>query len=118
MSESKEENISRVPMRMCAVTREKLPKKDLVRLALEDGKVVIDQKGKVRSRGLNIKPEVEVLEKLFKIGGIKRGLGVTLDESQTSELRNSFVKYVEIRTRGKQVVRISSDKLNQILKSK
>lgn len=105
-------------MRMCAVTREKLPKKELIRLAVLDGTVVLDLNGKIRSRGLNIKPEIEIFERLIKTGGIKRGLGVTLNESQTEGLRDSFQDYVEKTTRGKQVVRISSDKLNQILKKR
>lgn len=115
---AKSKNIVHTPMRMCAVTREKLPKKELVRLAVEDGKVVIDEKGKVRSRGLNIKPDIEVLDRLIKSGSIKRGLGINLNDKDTVGLRSEFEKYLVNRSRGVQVVRISSDQLNQLLKSK
>ncbi|HRI06042.1 MAG TPA: YlxR family protein [Candidatus Dojkabacteria bacterium] len=117
MADSSERKIH-TPMRMCAVTREKLPKKELVRLAVMDGKVVIDEKGKVRSRGLNIKPEIEVFDKLVKSGGIKRGLGITLSADGIEILRNEFEKHLSFRSSGKHVVRISSDKLNQLLGSK
>ncbi|MBI2357200.1 YlxR family protein [Candidatus Dojkabacteria bacterium] len=102
---------------MCAVTREKLPKKDLIRFAVEEGKVVLDLKGKARSRGLNIKPELEVFDKLIKSNGIKRGLGIVLNETEVSNLREQLEQYIKEKGRGKKVVRISSEKLDQLLKS-
>lgn len=117
MAESIERK-AHMPMRMCAVTRERLPKKELVRLAVVDGKVVVDEKGKARSRGLNIKPEMEVFEKLIKSGGIKRGLGITQTQEDIERLREELEKHLTYRSSGKHVVRISSDKLNQLLGSK
>ncbi|KKR05617.1 MAG: hypothetical protein UT34_C0002G0124 [candidate division WS6 bacterium GW2011_GWF2_39_15] len=105
-------------MRMCAVTREKLPKKELVRLAVIEGKVVIDEKGKIRSRGLNLKPDLEVFDRLVKQNGIKRGLHVTLKAEEVEKLRKEFEEFVIGKSREKQVIRISSEKLNELLKVK
>lgn len=105
-------------MRMCAVTREKLPKKELVRLVVAEDKVVVDLNGRVRGRGLNIKPDLEVFDTLLKTNGIKRGLKVSLTVEQIATLRKEFEEYLKAKDRGVQVVRISSDKLDELLKRK
>lgn len=52
----------KVPMRMCVVTREKLPKKDLIRVVCFDGKISVDITGKQNGKGCYLKKDQEVIE--------------------------------------------------------
>lgn len=57
----------KIPMRNCVITREKLPKAELLRIVkTPDGKVVLDTNGKMNGRGAYIKRDIEVLEKAKK----------------------------------------------------
>lgn len=54
----------KIPMRSCAVTREKLPKKDLLRFVrTPEGEVIIDEVGKANGRGAYIKKDKDVIAK-------------------------------------------------------
>lgn len=52
----------KIPMRMCIVTREKLPKKDLLRIVLNEGKIVGDITGKLNGKGTYLKKDKEIIE--------------------------------------------------------
>ena len=52
----------KIPMRMCVLTHEKLPKKDLLRIVLNDGKIVGDLTGKLNGRGCYLKKDKFVIE--------------------------------------------------------
>ena len=53
----------KIPMRSCVVTREKLPKAELLRIVkTPDGKVLVDGSGKMNGRGAYIKKDSLVLE--------------------------------------------------------
>jgi predicted RNA-binding protein YlxR (DUF448 family) len=57
----------KIPMRSCVVTKEKLPKKELLRIVkTPSGDVVADESGKLNGRGAYIKKDNEVLEKAKK----------------------------------------------------
>ncbi len=57
----------KIPMRSCVVTKEKLPKKELLRIVkTPSGEVVADESGKLNGRGAYIKKDIEVLEKAKK----------------------------------------------------
>ena len=47
---------------MCVVTREKLPKRDLIRVVLFDGKISVDVTGKQNGRGCYMKKDEAVIE--------------------------------------------------------
>lgn len=54
----------KIPMRSCAVTREKLPKKDLLRFVrTPEGEVIIDEVGKANGRGAYAKKDKDVIAK-------------------------------------------------------
>ncbi len=54
----------KIPMRSCAVTREKLPKKDLLRFVrTPEGEVIIDEVGKANGRGAYVKKDKDVIAK-------------------------------------------------------
>jgi len=57
----------KIPMRSCVVTREKLPKVELLRIVkTPEGHVLADMTGKINGRGAYIKKDIEVLEKAKK----------------------------------------------------
>ncbi len=105
-----------IPMRMCAVTREKLPKTELIRIALLDGRLVVDSNGKVRSRGINIKPEVEVFDQGVKKNIFKRTFHINITEQDIARLREEFEEYCEKKKGIKRVVRISQNVLETLKK--
>lgn len=58
--------VRKIPMRMCVVTREKLPKKELIRVVRTDSGVAIDETGKVNGHGAYLKKDLLVFEKAEK----------------------------------------------------
>ena len=56
--------VKKIPMRTCIVTREKLPKGQLVRVVrTPEGTVVIDTTGRTNGRGAYLKKDLQVIEK-------------------------------------------------------
>ena len=53
-------------MRTCVVTKEKLPKQELIRIVKTDAGVIYDSTGKVNGRGAYLKKDKEVFEKARK----------------------------------------------------
>lgn len=88
-----------VPMRMCIVTRERMPKKDLMRFVRVDDKVKVDPKGKERGRGANIKMDVEVFDKAASKHLIEKSLKLErkLTREELKELRKDFENAIDIK---------------------
>lgn len=77
----------KIPMRTCIVTREKLPKQELLRIVKTDGVVSVDETGKKNGRGCYIKKDLSVLEEAKKKGTIARALETEIDEEIYEEIR-------------------------------
>ena len=78
----------KIPMRSCVVTREKLPKVELLRIVrTTDGSVMADISGKVNGRGAYIKKDIEVLEKAIKSKVLERQLETTISMDVYEEIR-------------------------------
>ena len=58
--------MKKIPMRMCALTHEKLPKKDLIRVVFYEGKVSADITGKQNGKGCYFKKDASVIEEARK----------------------------------------------------
>lgn len=79
----------KIPMRTCAVTGEKLPKKELLRIVrTPDGEVICDLTGKNNGRGAYIKKDLEVLEKAIKTKALERKLECTISDEVYEEVKN------------------------------
>ena len=53
--------MKKIPLRTCVVTKEKLPKRELIRVVrTPDGEVVIDETGKLNGRGTYLKLDKDV----------------------------------------------------------
>lgn len=71
----------KIPMRSCVVTKEKLPKAELLRIVRDtSGLVLVDTTGKVNGRGAYIKKDIQVLEKARKSKILERVLETTIPE--------------------------------------
>ena len=79
----------KIPLRTCVVTKEKLEKKDLVRVVKNnEGKVFVDTTGKANGRGAYIKKDLEVLDQAKKSKVLDRHLETTIDDEVYEELKN------------------------------
>ncbi len=71
----------KIPLRTCVITREKLEKRELVRIVKnKEGEVFIDLTGKQNGRGAYIKKDLEVLEKAKKSKALDRHLEITIPD--------------------------------------
>lgn len=56
----------KVPTRMCVVTHEKYPKKELIRIVLFNGEITVDETGKKNGKGCYLKKDINVIEEARK----------------------------------------------------
>ena len=74
--------MKKIPTRTCIITKEKLPKQELVRVVrTPEGNVVVDTTGKLNGRGAYLKKDLEVFEKAKKSKVLDRHLEVSVDDS-------------------------------------
>lgn len=79
--------VKKIPLRSCVVTKEKFPKKDLLRVVrTPEGGVIVDLSGKANGRGAYIKKDLEVLNKARKSKILERRLECTIDEDLYKEI--------------------------------
>ncbi len=77
----------KIPMRTCAVTREKLEKKELLRIVRnKELGVKVDETGKLNGRGVYIKKDIEVLKKAKKNKILDKRLEVEIPEEVYEEI--------------------------------
>ncbi len=80
--------IKKIPMRTCIVTREKLPKVELIRIVrTPEGEVKVDLSGKMNGHGVYLKKDLEVINKAFKNNILNRLLQVEIPDSIYEELK-------------------------------
>ena len=80
--------VKKIPMRSCVVTREKLPKQELVRVVrTPDQEVIVDLNGKANGRGAYLKKDLEVFEKAKKSKVLDRILEIEVKEEIYEELK-------------------------------
>ena len=86
--------IKKIPMRSCVVTREKLPKQELIRVVrTPDGSVVVDVTGKANGRGAYLKKDLSVFEKAYSSKVLNKILEVDVPDSVFYELREICKSY-------------------------
>ena len=79
----------KIPMRSCVITREKLPKKELIRVVrTPEGNIIIDESGKSNGRGAYLKRDLEVIAKAKKSKVLNRILEVEVPKNIYEELNN------------------------------
>lgn len=79
----------KIPMRTCVITKEKYPKKELIRVVRDNlGNVTVDLGGKANGRGAYLKRDLSVVEKARQTKALERYLEVLIPEAIYEELEN------------------------------
>lgn len=79
----------KIPMRCCVITKERLPKQELIRIVRTPiNTVEIDETGKVNGKGAYLKKDIEVINKAKKTKALDRILEVQIEDSMYDELIN------------------------------
>ena len=85
--------VRKIPLRTCVVTKEKLPKQELLRIVrTPECSVMIDEGGKMNGRGAYIKRDVQVLEQARKKKVLERHLECSIDDSVYEEIKSVLEK--------------------------
>ncbi len=79
--------MKKIPLRRCVVTKEQLPKKELLRIVRDkDGNITVDQTGKANGRGAYIKKDIEVLKLAKDKKILERALEINISEEVYDEI--------------------------------
>ena len=74
--------MKKIPMRSCVVIKEKLPKRELLRIVKNnENKVFVDLTGKANGRGAYIKKELDVLKIAKEKKILEKHLEIAIDDS-------------------------------------
>ena len=77
----------KIPMRSCVVTKEKLPKGELLRIVRTTTREIVpDISGKINGRGAYIKKDINVLEKAKKSKVLERVFETSISEDVYDEI--------------------------------
>jgi predicted RNA-binding protein YlxR (DUF448 family) len=78
----------KIPLRTCVITKEKLPKKELIRVVrTPEGIVIIDESGKANGRGAYLKKDLETFNKAEKSKALDRHLEVVVPAHVYEDLK-------------------------------
>ena len=80
--------VKKIPLRTCVVSKEALPKKELLRIVRTPEKnVIVDITGKANGRGAYIKKDISILEKAQKSKILEKRLECSIDDEVYEEIR-------------------------------
>ncbi len=83
----------KIPMRTCVITKESLPKQELLRIVrTPEQEVKVDETGKLNGKGAYIKKDLAVLEKAIKTKILEKRLECKIEESVYEEIRKIIEK--------------------------
>ncbi len=81
----------KIPLRTCIVTKEKLPKQELIRIVKDkEGKIFIDETGKANGRGTYLKRDIDVIEQAHKNKVLNRYLETEVPDSIYEQLKEAI----------------------------
>lgn len=83
--------MKKIPLRTCVITKEKLPKQELIRIVrTPEGNVIVDITGKQNGRGAYLKKDLEVFKKAQK----NKVLNKILETEVTDEVFTELEKLI------------------------
>lgn len=81
--------MKKIPLRTCIITKEKLPKQELIRIVrTPEGNVIVDSTGKQNGRGAYLKKDLEVFKKAQKSKVLNKILETEVPDSVFEQLNN------------------------------
>lgn len=81
--------MKKIPLRTCIVTKEKLEKRDLLRIVrTPDKEILVDETGKKNGKGAYIKKDITIIEKLKKSKALDRALDIEVPDGFYENLKN------------------------------
>lgn len=81
--------MKKIPLRRCIVTKEQLPKSELLRIVKDkEGNIKVDLTGKLNGRGAYIKKDIEVLNTAKSKNILSRALEASIPEEIYKEIEN------------------------------
>ena len=85
--------VRKIPLRTCVVTKETLPKKELLRIVrTKEKEVKVDETGKLNGRGAYIKKDISVLEKARKSNILEKRLECKIEDNVYEEIKKCIEK--------------------------
>ena len=83
----------KIPLRTCVVTKESLPKQELLRIVrTPEGDIKVDETGKLNGRGAYIKKDLGVLESAWKSKILEKRLECKIEDSVYEEIKKCIEK--------------------------
>lgn len=82
--------MKKIPMRMCVVTREKMPKKDLIRVVYFYDTFTVDKSGKLNGKGCYLKKDLGVIDTAQKKKILDNVFEKSVPDEIYDELRSSI----------------------------
>ena len=80
-------NKKKIPLRSCVITRERVPKQDLIRIVKNNkGKVFVDEEGKANGRGAYLKKDLAVIKRAKSERRLDEHLKVMVPDTIYEEL--------------------------------
>ena len=77
----------KIPLRTCIVTKEKLPKQELIRVVRTPEKeIIIDETLRANGRGAYLKKDLEVFERAKKTKALNKALEVEVPDTEKKRL--------------------------------
>ena len=81
--------MKKIPCRTCVITKEKLPKNELIRVVrTPEGNIQIDESGKLNGRGAYLKLDINVIDKAKTSKVLNRVLEIEVPDSIYEELKS------------------------------
>ncbi|MBQ2639429.1 MAG: YlxR family protein [Bacilli bacterium] len=83
----------KIPLRTCIITKERLPKKELLRIVrTPDKEVVVDETGKINGRGAYIKKDISILDKIKNSNILEQRLECSINDNLYEEIKKVIEK--------------------------
>lgn len=82
--------MKKIPMRMCILTKEKLPKKELIRVVKFNDTISVDLTGKQNGKGCYLKKDAEVIKQAQK----KKILNSVFETEVSDEIYEELLKSI------------------------
>ncbi len=80
--------VRKIPMRMCVVTKEKLPKRELIRVVKTPEGIIVDPSGKMNGRGAYLKKDLAVFNQAQKTKVLNKVLETEVPDTVFEDLQN------------------------------